>query len=111
MGETAVASSRAPGGYGKTEEAGGLAQYSEDTGDPVITQKVRANLGGAQRYYDGLVKNPDGTYTGIEVKSGGAGYYGAQKRFDAALSPANPATAVLNSETIDITATYLVRVP
>jgi RHS repeat-associated protein len=99
------------GGYGKTEEAGGLAQYSEDTGNPVITQKVRANLGGAQRYYDGLVKNPDGTYTGIEVKSGGARYYGAQKRFDAAVSPENPAIAVLNSETIDITATYLVRVP
>lgn len=103
------------GGQGKDAEAQGLRQYEADTGDPVITQQVEAripNLPG--RRYDGLVENPDGTYTGIEVKSGSAiaRYSGSQQQvFDQAVDSGTPATARLNGRTIKITATYLVKVP
>jgi hypothetical protein len=61
------------GGYGKDVEAAGLHQYEELTGRSPISQQIRVTLpNGSQRYYEGLAEKPDGTFEGIEVKSGGA---------------------------------------
>jgi hypothetical protein len=72
---------------------------------------VRATLpNGSIRYYDGLSPNADGTYEGVEVKSGSASLTAGQRGFDTQVDAGVPATAVLNGETIVITSTYLVRV-
>ncbi len=54
------------------------------------------------RLYDGLMRNPDGTDTGIEVKSGSASRNAAQRGFDDVVSHDRPAVATLNGETIRI---------
>jgi hypothetical protein len=73
---------------------------------------VRATSpGGGQRYYDGLAEKPDGTYEGIEVKSGSAYCDARQREFDDAVNSGGPATANLNGRTIQITSVEVVRVP
>lgn len=62
------------------------------------------------RYYDGLYRNPDGTYTGVEIKSGHGVRNVDQKRFDGSVSRENPATAVLHGESIQIVNVHLERV-
>jgi hypothetical protein len=101
------------GGYGADAEAQGLADYELATGQTVISDQVRATLsdGGAGRYYDGLVQNADGTYTGIEVKSGSASLSASQRAFDNAVNGGAVARATLNGQPIEITSTELVRVP
>lgn len=100
------------GGYGAEAEARGLSEYELATGQTVIRSQVRASLseGGAGRFYDGLVQNADGTYTGIEVKSGSAALSASQRAFDAAINGGRAARATLNGQPIDITSTELVRV-
>jgi hypothetical protein len=105
------------GGYGAGGEERGLEQYAKDTGQPVIATKVRATVPGlGNRYYDGLVRNPDGTYTavetytGVEVKSGTATLSPSQRAFDGAVDSGQPATATLDGRPIQITRTVLVRV-
>lgn len=90
----------------------GLDQYAKDNGAEVIRTKVKVDYEGAPqngRSYDGLVKNNDGTntYTGIEVKSGGAiDRYGPSKtqwQFDDAVRSGTPAHGRLDGEEIVIT--------
>lgn len=94
------------------KEAQGIKQYEEEFSTKVTTtQKVRASMDGAtkQRVYDGLVKKPDGTWEGIEVKSGSSAD-GAQEAFDRAVSYDRPAYATLNGERIEITSVNYQRV-
>jgi RHS repeat-associated protein len=100
------------GGYGAASEARGLSEYELATGQTVIRNHVRATLsgGGSGRYYDGLIRNADGTYTGIEVKSGSASLTASQRAFDNAVNASGVARAMLNGRLIEITSTDLVRV-
>lgn len=100
------------GGYGAAAEARGLSEYELATGQTVVRSQVRASLaeGGNGRFYDGLVQNADGTYTGIEVKSGTASLSASQRAFDEAVNGGQAARAMLNGRPIDITRTELVRV-
>jgi hypothetical protein len=88
------------------KEAEGIKQYSKQNGGVhVDTDKVLAKQPGVEkgRFYDGLVKKPDGTYEGIEVKSGSS-KDAAQERFDAGVSYDDPAYATLrNGDRIKIT--------
>lgn len=89
-------------------------------GVDIIRDKVRATIEGyhhrsdatsdQHRYYDGLYKNPDGTYTGIEVKGGTGSRDAAQRGFDSTVSLDRPATATLNGEKISITRVILKEV-
>jgi hypothetical protein len=93
-------------------EAQGLQEYADENGRAVIPDKARATLpDGSQRYYDGLSPNPDGTYTGVEIKSGTSPYGGSQKVFDNAVKSGQPATATLNGRVIKITSVVVKRVP
>jgi hypothetical protein len=100
------------GGYGAGAEARGLSDYELATGQTVIRNQVRAVLsdGGRARYYDGLVQNAGGTYTGIEVKSGSASLSAPQRAFDTAVNGGAAARATLSGQPITITSTELVRV-
>jgi len=98
----------------------GLERVAKETGADVISTKVRATIEGYHykpgatsdqpRYYDGFYKNPDGTYTGIEVKGGAGSRGAAQEGFDGTVSPERPATATLNGEKIQITKVLLKEV-
>ncbi|OAN42634.1 putative T7SS-secreted protein [Microbacterium sp. H83] len=95
----------------------GLDAFAERTHTDVIRDKVRATIDGyhyrpdagwdQHRYYDGLFRNSDGTYTGIEVKGGTGTGEAAQRAFDSLVSPERPATATLNGEKIKITKVIL----
>nr|WP_311259709.1 hypothetical protein [Microbacterium sp. WCS2018Hpa-9] len=94
------------------KEKVGLDRHAEARGVEVIRTKARADYEGSPqngRIYDGLVKNNDGpnTYTGIEVKSGGAidryGPHSTQWQFDEAVRTGTPAHSRLNGENIIIT--------
>lgn len=69
--------SRNPDWYEKEQK--GLDRVAKKKNVQVERQQVAASVEGAssRRYYDGLIKNQDGTYTGIEVKSGGGSLPGA----------------------------------
>lgn len=102
-------------GYGADGQSAGLRLYAQRYEVTPVDTQVRAtiptsdSLGG--RYYDGLARNPDGTYVGIEVKSGTATRNAHQRDFDAAVGPDSPATAVLNGQRILITSTIVIKVP
>ncbi len=98
----------------------GLDEVAQINGLEVHRVHVRATIEGHRlagagadqgRYYDGLMRNPDGTYTGIEVKSGSASRNAAQRDFDGAVSPDTPAFATLNGERIRIVQVILKEVP
>jgi hypothetical protein len=92
------------GGYGADAQAAELAAYGRQNDVTVIDTQVRATLpDGSQRYYDGLVKEADGTYLGLEVKSGNASVTKSQRRFDNQVLAGTPATATLNGQRITIT--------
>lgn len=87
------------------KEAQGIKQYEAENGTKVTsTQHVRAQMEGAtkERVYDGLMKKPDGTWEGIEVKSGKSADK-TQEAFDREVSYDHPAYATLNGERIEIT--------
>lgn len=94
----------------------GLDLVAEQRGVDVIRDKVRAVIEGyhkpgttvdQHRYYDGLYRNPDGTYTGIEIKGGTGSRDAAQRGFDATVTAERPAVAMLNGERIQITRVIL----
>jgi hypothetical protein len=101
------------GGYGADKEAQGLQDYSDLTGRDAIPDQVQAKLPDSSqgRFYDGLALKPDGTYEGIEVKSGTASRDAAQRTFDGKVSPSNPATARLGGTEIKITSVRVITVP
>jgi hypothetical protein len=101
------------GGYGADKEAQGLQDYADVTGRDAIPDQVQAKLPDSPqgRFYDGLALKPDGTYEGIEVKSGTAARNAAQRGFDGKVSASNPATATLGGAEIKITSVRVITVP
>lgn len=97
----------------KVKEEQGLKDYEALSGRSVDRTQVKASVAGAEnsRLFDGLVRKPDGTYEGIEVKSGGAIRDAAQAGFDGLVSYENPATAIKNGQSIQITSVRLIQVP
>lgn len=100
------------GGYGKDYEARGIAELEEQFG-PIETRQVRSSVEGSSngRFYDGLIRNPDGTYTGVEIKGGTATRNAQQREFDKLISPSNPARATLDGDPIVITLVVLKEIP
>ena len=90
------------GGYGRQPQAEGVKQYEGDNPGRWVTEESRkATVEGGPpggRYYDGLAKLPDGTYEGIEVKSGAASLTPGQRAFDGQVSAANPAYVTITNE-------------
>lgn len=91
------------GKSGKAAEKDALDKKAAETNNPIIREQKQATLpkesGATQtnRYYDGLQKNSDGTYTGYEVKSGSARLTPGQRSFDEAVNNGHPATVQLPS--------------
>jgi hypothetical protein len=111
-GRDALGKFTGAGGYGKDAEADALADYAEQNDVTVETSQVRATLpDGSIRYYDGLVENSDGSWTGIEVKSGTSPVTANQTGFDGQVLGGTPATATLDGTTIEITNVVYIRVP
>jgi len=96
----------------------GLDEVEAELKVPVERQRARSSIEGStqQRYFDGYVKNDDGTYTAIEVKSG-TGYEKYmknaenQKSFDDSISPDNPATVTIRGQKMTITDVLISVVP
>ncbi len=90
------------------KEEAGLLQYQMKYEREVLDKKVlvKSDATGPQgRFYDGLAQKVDGTYEGIEVKSGSAAkdYYSSnntQRAFDDQISPNNPAIGKLPDGTV-----------
>lgn len=100
-------------------EAKGLEEYLDDLDadgvsvNEVIEYKRLARIEGAPqgRYYDRLVQREDGTWVGLEVKSGGSSYSGTQREADNMVSPDNPAVVTLDDgRTIKVTEVQVKRV-
>jgi hypothetical protein len=88
-----------------------LLDYEALTGRTVIRQQVRVTLpDGTTRYYDGLALKPDGTYEGIEVKSGGATLEPGQRAFDNQIKSGSKASGTLNGKPITVTSVRLLNV-
>ncbi|WP_396652902.1 putative T7SS-secreted protein [Microbacterium sp.] len=101
------------------KEQQGLDLIRDERGVNIISDKVRVNYDGSgrtARYYDGIYQKPDGTYAGVEVKSGSAydDYFrngNPQRIFDSGVNPENPATGIYNGDVIQITEVKVVHVP
>ena len=100
-------------------EAIGMEQYTEtlrqrgETVREVIEDKRLAHIDGAPqgRYYDRLIQRKDGTWVGLEIKSGQSPYHGTQRAADDMVSPDNPARVRLDDgRTIEITRVVTWRV-
>lgn len=100
-------------------EARGLEEYLDDLDadgvavNEVIEYKRLARIEGAPqgRYYDRLVQREDGTWVGLEVKSGDSSYSGTQRAADNMVSPDNPAVVKLDDgRTIEVTEVQVKRV-
>jgi len=87
------------------KEKQGLDEYEAKEHVEIIRGKVQAHVEGGNpngRYFDGLVRNDDGTYSAIEIKSGSGTKTRAQRVFDTIVNSGTPATARLNGDTIEI---------
>jgi RHS repeat-associated protein len=109
-GRDALGKFTGAGGYGADAEEQGLQDYEDATGLSVERTQVRSSSPVGIRYYDGLAQKPDGTYEGIEVKSGTAMLSKSQQIFDNYIKNGGTATAVLNGQTIAVTSVVLRRV-
>lgn len=93
----------------------GLDNVADREGVTIIRDQVASrhpDTGDQIRYYDGLFENADGTYTGVEVKSGTASRNPAQRLFDGAVSVDRPAFVdIPNVGPRTITNVILERVP
>lgn len=92
-------------GVAKAKEQQGLDEVEKEFNTTVIRDQVKATVDGGNpngRFFDGLVKNDDGTYTAVEIKSGGGSKTPEQRAFDNIVNGGKPATARLNGETIQI---------
>lgn len=97
----------------KAKERQGVEEVAEDAGLPYRTDQVKARVDGAPngRFFDGLMEKPDGTWAGIEVKSGGATRNAEQRSFDGLVSYDNPAYATIDGKLVKITSVILKKVP
>jgi hypothetical protein len=110
---------RGGGGHGRQREAEGIEKYKQaNEGRWVTTEQRKATVEGAPngRFYDGLAKKPDGTYEGIEVKSGTAGLTKPQESFDGKVGYNNPGYVTITNdqgevETVQVTSTRVETVP
>lgn len=101
------------------KEKQGVDQVAEELDVNVIRDRVNVDYPGSPqsgRYYDGLYRNPDGTYTGVEVKSGGSNLDyqrpgNVQRQFDSQVSPDNPAVGYLNGEEVKVIEVIVVHIP
>lgn len=95
------------------KEKQGIDEVQDDLGVEVRTERTAARIEGSghTRYFDGFFRNDDGTYTAIEVKSGGATRTAGQREFDGLVSENNPAIVKVDGEIIRVTSVYLKRVP
>ncbi len=95
------------------KEKQGIDEVQDDLGVEVRTERTAARIEGSNhtRYFDGFFRNEDGTYTAIEVKSGGATRSAGQREFDGLVSGTNPAIVKVDGEIIKVTKVYLKRVP
>lgn len=87
-----------------------------DRGKPVmdvIRDKHMATVDGydRRRCYDRVIQCHDGSYIGLEVKSGSASLNEHQRTFDALVSPTNPARIVHKGKTISIIGVAYQKVP
>ena len=94
----------------------GTEQYRknmEELGHPlqeIVNEKraARINGTGRPRFYDRFILTEDGTWEGLEVKSGGGHYETDQRAFDAQVAPDNPAYVTLSDgRTIKITQVHV----
>lgn len=105
-------------GVGKDKEAEGVREYKNQFQDFWVTTEQRvAHVDGVDhgRRYDALARKYDGTYEGIEVKSGSARLTPNQREFDGLVSRENPAHVTITNEageieTIEVTSTRRVNV-
>ncbi|MCF8572146.1 hypothetical protein L5G32_17950 [Gordonia sp. HY002] len=98
---------------GKAAEQQGLDELQVENPGLIRDQK-RATVPGVNhgRYYDGLIPNRDGTYTGVEIKSGNGTKSANQRAFDDAVSPENPAKVKLSDgREVDVVRVRDVDVP
>ncbi|WP_144783313.1 hypothetical protein [Microbacterium sp. BH-3-3-3] len=100
------------------KEKQGLDEIEDEVSATVERKRVASSIEGSsqKRFFDGLYKNSDGSYTAVEVKSGSAfdRYLrgeGQQRGFDESISPESPATATLNGETISISRVRVKEMP
>lgn len=101
-------------GYGAEAEAAALERYAARTGEVVITSKIRTSFSdgnGGWRYYDGLVRPADGSYMGLEVKSGTAARNQHQAAFDSRANSGDSAYATLDGARIRISSVQLLKWP
>ena len=100
------------GGYGSSGEVLGLSEYERLAGNVVIAQHIRVTLpDGTSRLYDGLSPQSDGTFEGIEVKSGTASRNAQQRAFDDPVNSGTQARGRLNGVDIAISSVRVIRVP
>ncbi len=116
-GAAAVASGAALAGAGimnAAAHAAGDSGVSSPSSRDDRTVRVDGSI--QTRYFDGLIKNADGTYTGVEVKSGSAvdRYLANSKNqfaFDSSLSETNSAVGRIDGQLIEVISSRLIRVP
>lgn len=95
------------------KEKQGIDEIQDEFGVEVRTERTAGRIEGSDhtRYFDGFFRNDDGTYTAIEVKSGGATRTAGQREFDGLVSETNPTIVKVDGEIMRVTSVYLKRVP
>ena len=115
LGSDPVLGARA---YAETEAIGAkqfIDKMTKEGGEvvEVVVDRKLARVDGSPngRYYDRIVQLDDGTWVGLEVKSGTARKTPQQERFDSLVTPDNPARVTLNDgRTIEIVRVHLEQV-
>ncbi|WP_371174618.1 hypothetical protein [Buchananella felis] len=104
--------------YAETEAIGAkqfidkMAKKGREVVEEVADRKL-AHVNGSPngRYFDRIVQLDDGTWIGLEVKSGAARKTPQQKLFDSLVTPDNPARVTLNDgRKIEIVSVFTERV-
>ena len=104
--------------YELSEQAG-MEQYRSDMKEvgieirKEISSKHLATVEGTDygRYFDRIIQLDDGTWVGLEIKSGSATRTPQQRAFDSLVSPDNPAKVTLDDgTTIYVTKTDIINV-
>ena len=88
-----------------------LAKYSEAEDTTPLIEQILLHVPGSMsgRYYDGLIQQSDGTYTGVDVSGAGLPPSLTQMAFDGLVSADNPAVgATAKGTPISVTSVELV---
>lgn len=93
----------------KLKEEQGINLYEKKNGLTCLRDQVKSTITGLanSRLFDALCRKPDGTFVGLEVKSGQAKRSLAQSAFDERVTDGNPAMAILDGQEIRITSVAL----